>query len=67
MPAPPTELKQTEKLGRIAKGDLSDYAARHAEAATAVERLNTRINGWRKLWACVKVALEKGASPDACQ
>jgi hypothetical protein len=66
MPAPPTELKQTEKLQPITTGSVEDYAGRHAEAAGAVERGNTRINGWRTFYACVKAAVSAGTTPATC-
>jgi len=67
MPVPPTDLKQTEKLTGITTGSLQDYAERHAEAAAAVERSNTRINGWRAFYACVKAALSTGSTPATCK
>lgn len=67
MPAPPTDLKQTEKLSPITTGSLQDYAERHAETAAAVERGNTRINGWRAFYACVKAALSTGSTPANCK
>lgn len=67
MPAPPTELKRTEKLAPITTGSLQDYAERHGEAAAAVERGNTRINGWRAWVACVKAALSAGTAPAVCK
>lgn len=67
IPAPPTELKTTETLTPITTGDLSDYAQRNAEAAGAVARLNTRINGWRTWAYCVTQIVATGSAPDACK
>jgi len=67
MPAPPAELQKTERLKSVEKGDLNEYVERHGEAASAVERLNNRIHGWGRLWACVSSALSTGTTPDACK
>lgn len=67
MPAPPAELSQPERLSRIERGDLNDYVERHGEAASAVERLNSRVSGWSRFYACVKQALSTGATADTCK
>lgn len=67
LPNPPSELTRTERLNGLAVGDLSEYAERHGEAAAAVERSNTRVNGWARFYACVKQAIATGAVADNCK
>lgn len=78
MPPRPAELARTERLKpltatpragdevTISRAILEELSTRFAEAIGAVERLNARIVGNGRLWACTDAIWRTGKAGEGC-